>query len=49
MLKTAQDQLGAFYNLVEERQQLEQIMTALYHKIENHTPAFSVACAAAIG
>ena len=31
-LKTAQDQLGAFYHLVEERQQFEQIMTALYHK-----------------
>ena len=41
-LKTAQDQLGAFYNLVEERQQLEQIMTALYHKIEHHTPAFQL-------
>lgn len=42
MLKTAQDQLGAFYNLVEERQQLEQVMTALYHKIENQTPAFQL-------
>ena len=41
-LKTAQDQLGAFYHLVEERQQFEQIMTALYHKIENHTPTFQL-------
>ena len=41
-LKTAQDQLGDFYHLVAERQQFEQIMTALYHKIENHTPTFQL-------
>lgn len=41
-LKTAQDQLSAFYHLVAERQQFEQIMTALYHKIENHTPTFQL-------
>lgn len=37
-LKAAQEQLGAFYHLAEERQKLEQVTAALYHKIEENTP-----------
>ena len=41
-LKMAQDQLGAFYHLAEERQHLEQVTAALYRKIEQHTPVFQL-------
>lgn len=41
-LKAAQEQLGAFYHLAEERQKLEQVTAALYHKIEENTPAFQL-------